>query len=70
MKHLEQMNKEKDQLFEKYKKLQQETEALLLRMREEFTKFEQIREQLEKELFEKDEELVKKDAIIKNLTAK
>lgn len=39
-------------------------------MREEFTKFEQIREQLEKELFEKDEELVKKDGIIKNLTAK
>ena len=36
MKHLEQLTKEKDAIFDKYKALQDETDKFLAKMKEEF----------------------------------
>lgn len=55
---------------DKFKKLREETDEILKRMKNDFDKLKEARDELERELFEKDEELAKKDTVIKNLTQK
>lgn len=70
MKQLEQYYKDRNTLQEKLLKLRDETDALLKKVREDFKQLEDAKRDLERELFERDEELAKKDVIIKSLTQK
>ena len=70
MKQLEQQNKEKEVLLQKFARLRDETGEMLKRMQDEFKLMEQKRKEMESQMFDKDQELIKKDATIKNLTQK
>lgn len=48
--------------------MREETEELLKKVREDLKQLNDAKRNLERDLFEKDEELAKKDLIIKNLT--
>jgi chromosome segregation ATPase len=70
MKQLEQYYKEREALQERFRQMRDETEELLRKVKEDLKQLMEAKRNLERELFEKDEELAKKDAIIKNLTQK
>jgi ElaB/YqjD/DUF883 family membrane-anchored ribosome-binding protein len=70
MKQLEQYFKEREALQEKFKQLRDETENLLKKVKDDLKQLTDAKRNLERDLFEKDEELAKKDIIIKNLTKK
>lgn len=70
MKQLEQYFKEREALQDKFKQLRDETENLLKKVKDDLKQLTDAKRNLERDLFEKDEELAKKDIIIKNLTKK
>lgn len=70
MRQLESYYKEREELMRNFDKLRDETEKMLQKVRDDLKQMHEAKKNLERELFEKDEELAKKDCIIKNLTQK
>lgn len=68
MKQIEQLTKEKELILQKFNALKEEISKMIIRMKEEFARFQDIIKDLERQLFEKDEELAQKEVLIKNLT--
>jgi len=68
MRQLESYYKEREELMRNFDKLRDETEKMLQKVRDDLKQMHEAKKNLERELFEKDEELAKKDCIIKNLT--
>lgn len=68
MKHLDQINKEKESIVKKFGDLKEEVERMLIKMRDEYERYSLAIDTLNRQLSAKDDELANKDAVIKNLT--
>ncbi|CDW76691.1 gas2 domain containing protein [Stylonychia lemnae] len=70
LKQIEQLKKEKDAINKKFEEMREELERLTIKIREEYLRYKETLEDLNRALAEKDEQLAKQDNLIKNLTQK